>query len=126
MSNIGSITNDTPPDFPENEVPPETSNGRKPIWYKLDKFMPKNPSNSSEPKTLDLSYREINSLEHCHCPTSLQTLNLIGNKITSLEPLSGSTNLTTLNLCYNEITSLEPLSGSTNLQILILIGNEDL
>lgn len=78
--------------------------------------------------TLDLSAKNISTIDDIIYFTSLTDLNLSYNSIYDLTPLKTFINfsdLVTLNLSFNQIYDLSPFTGLTNASGIINLGSND-
>lgn len=73
--------------------------------------------------TLDISGRNIKSIEGMQYATGVTYINIYNNQISDITPLQGLTGLTRLIVSSNQISDLAPLANLTNLTFLNLYIN---
>jgi internalin A len=74
-------------------------------------------------KHLDLSYRDIESLEGIEQLSNLESLNISNNRISDLQPLKNLEHLKILDVQNNLVEVLEPINGLENLEVLLIRNN---
>lgn len=79
---------------------------------------------SSISMTLDVSNKNIQSIEGAQYLTGITRFKLGSNQISDISPLSNLTNLKDVSLYSNQITDISSLSGLTNLTDLALDDNQ--
>lgn len=74
-------------------------------------------------KYLNLSFRDITSLEGIEVLTSLESLTLSNNRVESLEPLANLKHLKLLDVQNNRVRDLSPLKDIESLEVLLIRNN---